>query len=151
MYIFIVLLQWCGNQLSLTIYTLVIAAILPSLINIILNIIIFSHVRSSARRIHPQAISALTSDVTAQQPKISRREISLLRQMIFMFLMFIGGWTPVYIVNILDAATDLNFMIVQIAVIFSQICVLGIVINLFIYNHELRQYLSNKIRVCFHC
>ncbi|CAF1337804.1 unnamed protein product, partial [Adineta steineri] len=105
----------------------------------------------SARRIHPQAISALTSDVTAQQPKISRREISLLRQMIFMFLMFIGGWTPVYIVNILDAATDLNFMIVQIAVIFSQICVLGIVINLFIYNHELRQYLSNKIRVCFHC
>ena len=137
--------------MSLAIYTFVLAAILPSLINIILNALIFHYVRSSSRRVHPQTITkTTTSGINNQQTGITRRDISLLRQMIFMFAMFIGGWTPVFILNILQLLTDFDFKIIQIAVIFSQLCVLGIVINLFSYNHELKQYLLDKIRGCCH-
>ena len=126
------------------------AAILPSLINVILNLLIFSYVRSSTRRINPQANIGSVSGINNQQIEISRRDTLLLRQMVFMFTMFIGGWTPVFILNILSQLIDFDFKIVQIAVIFSQLCVLGIVANLFMYNHELKQYLINKIRGCFH-
>ncbi|UJR14441.1 hypothetical protein I4U23_001438 [Adineta vaga] len=140
---------YCGNQLWLTIYTFVIAAVLPSILNLILNTLIFLHVRSSTRRVHPQMLSTTTSGAINPQIVINRRDIALLRQMIFMFSMFVGGWTPAFIISIFYEAMDMDFKFVQICLIFSQICVLGIVINLFMYNRELRQYLSDKIRNCF--
>jgi uncharacterized membrane protein (DUF106 family) len=122
---------------------------LPLLINIILNSIIFVYVRSSSLRIHPQTSGPLTSVTNNQQPRITRRDISMLRQMIFMFSMFIGGWTPAFVTSIIDTLDDVDFLIVTITIIFSELCVLGIIINLFVYNHGLREYLANKFRVCF--
>ncbi|CAF4247273.1 unnamed protein product, partial [Adineta steineri] len=138
---------YCANEFWLAIYTLITATILPSIINIILNTLIFSHVRSSSLRVHPNTVKAVANTVKNQQPVINRRDISLLRQMVFMFVMFIGGWIPALILNILNQTMNFDFKIVQIAIIFSQLCLLGILINLFMYNHELRQYLSNKIRI----
>ncbi len=132
------------------IYTFITVAILPILTNIVLNIFIFIHVRNSSRRIQPQTISALTSGVNNQQPKISRRDISLLKQMIFMFIMFILGWTPTYIIHIADIIHDVNSVIVMAFVFLSDICLFGLVINLFVCNHEIRQFLFNTIRRCCH-
>ena len=57
---------------------------LPLLIKIIVN------VRSSARRIQQQSIDVNTNGNNNQlQPKLGRREISLMTQMIFMFSMFL--------------------------------------------------------------
>ncbi|CAF1141024.1 unnamed protein product [Adineta ricciae] len=82
----------CMNELWLSIYTFIVAVVLPSLINIILNSLIFVHVRSSVRRVQPNIATAWTSGFNREQqqlPKISRREIALLRQMVFMFIMFV--------------------------------------------------------------
>ena len=125
------------------------AVVVPSLINIIVNVRILIHVRLSARRIHPQTITTLTPATNTQKPKISLREISLLRQMIFMFSMFIGGWTPVYITVIIMNLVSVDLFIFELAVVFGQLCLLCITMNLFICNHELRQFVLNKIRQFF--
>lgn len=131
------------------------AVVLPLLINIILNSLIFVHVRSSTRRVQPQIRSAWTNRVTAQQeerqhiPKLTRREISLLRQMIFMFMMFIGGWSPVFIVNIFLQLKKIHTIITALTILFSELCVFGITTNLFIHNYQLKDFLLNKIQFCF--
>ncbi len=73
------------------IYTTALVTFVPPMINIIVNVFIFIHVRSSSRRVNPQIISAVTNTVNVVQQKISRREIYLLRQMIFMFSIFVIG------------------------------------------------------------
>ncbi|CAF0859162.1 unnamed protein product [Adineta ricciae] len=116
----------CTNEFWMTVYTLVTAVVVPSLVNFILNSMIFGHVRSSTRRVQPQNPSAWASRITTQQenrqqaPKISRREISLLRQMIFMFAMFIGGWSPVFIVDIFLQLVNVNTMITAVTILFGE-------------------------------
>jgi hypothetical protein len=123
--------------------------IVPSFINIALNVRIFIYARSSTRRVQPQIINSLTNAPNIQQTKISRREISLLRQMIFMFSMFIGGWSPSYFITVINDFIIINPIIYQCAVLLCEISLLSIIINLFMNNRELRQYLLNKIRLCF--
>lgn len=126
------------------------AVFVPSLIITILNILIFAHVRASARRVQPQINPSATNPINyIHQPTlITRREILLLRQMIFTFVIFITGWAPVYFTIILSYVINVYPLIISACVILSQLCILTIIINLFIYNHELRQYLGEKIRFC---
>jgi len=120
--------------------------IVPSLINTFVNVLIFVHVRSSSRRVRPQAVPSVTNISNTQEPRISRREISLLRQMIFMFSMFVGGWTPVYLTVLILNFMPFNFMAFHLTVIWAELCTLCIIMNLFLCNHELREYFRNKIR-----
>ncbi|CAF1132728.1 unnamed protein product [Adineta steineri] len=131
------------------IYTCIMAIFVPALLNIILNTLIFSYVRSSTRRIQPRSNNASTSGLNNQQPRMSRRDMSLLKQMLVMFSMFIGGWTPILIVYTMNIAIDVDIKIIKITVLFSEVCIFGIVMNLYIYNHELRHYFLNKIRLLF--
>ncbi len=128
------------------IYAVIMAAIVPSLINTIVNVLIFSHVRSSSRRVQPQTVTSVTNVINTQEPRISRREISLLRQMIFMFSMFVGGWTPVYLTVLILHFMPFNFMAFHLTAILGELCTLCIIMNLFLCNHELREYFRNKIR-----
>jgi hypothetical protein len=123
--------------------------IVPSIINTFVNVLIFGHVRSSSRRIRPQAVLSVTNVINTQEPRISRREISLLRQMIFMFSMFVGGWTPVYLTVLIFYFIPFNLMAFQLTTLFAELCVLCITMNLFVCNHELREYSRNKIRQLF--
>ncbi|CAF1223958.1 unnamed protein product [Adineta steineri] len=131
------------------IYTCTMAIFVPALLNIILNTLIFTYVQSSTRRIQPQSNRASTSGPNNRQPRMSRRDMSLLKQMLVMFSMFIGGWTPILIVYTMNIAIDVDIKIIKITVLFSELCIFGIVMNLYIYNHELRHYLLNKIRLLF--
>ncbi len=131
------------------IYTFTMAAIVPSLINAIVNVCIFTYVRSSSRRVRPQTKTAVTNMINTQEPRISRREISLLRQMIFMFSMFVGGWTPVYLTVLIFYFDAYNLMIFYLATVLAELCLLCITMNLFVCNHELREYSKNKIRQFF--
>jgi hypothetical protein len=133
------------------IYTLVTAVILPLLMNIVLNICIFVYVRKSSNRVRAQDISAVTSGNHNQHPRISRRDISLLKQMIFIFTMFIVGWTPALIINTVNVVIFVDFIILMVSLYLSAVCLLALIINLFIYNHEIRQYVFDSIRRCFHC
>jgi len=127
------------------------AVLVPSIINIVLNILIFIYVRTSSRRIQPQSIDPLTNGNNIQHVKLTRRDISLLWQMIFMFSMFIGGWSPVYLSAIISELIYVDSLVTPVTAIFSELCIFGIIINLFIQNHDLRQYLLNKIRELIRC
>jgi hypothetical protein len=132
----------------MNIYICVMAVFVPSLIITILNVLIFSYVRSFSRRVQIQAVNIPATVINnTQQPIITRQEILLLRQMIFTFFIFIIGWTPVYLTLIISHFIYIDPNITSITAIISQLCILSIIINLFINNYELKQYLRNRIRL----
>ena len=114
---------------------------LPSIVNVALNLLIFHHVRLSTRRVQAH---------TNQMLNFSRRDISLLRQMICMFIAFIGGWSGIYISIIITQFIKINEWIRPALVIFSDLCILTIIVNLFIHHHEVKSYLFDRIRHNFH-
>ncbi|CAF0921719.1 unnamed protein product [Rotaria sordida] len=122
--------SYCSNELWMQIYTCTMATFLPSLINTVLNIKIFAYVRSSSQRIQPQVNVIPTNDSNnIQQPIISR-------------------WVPVYLTTIISYFVHIDLIILTGTAILGQLCILSIIINLFKYNHTLREYLINKIRQC---
>lgn len=124
------------------------AIILPALSITIFNFLIFSFVRSSGRRIRPQpASTTINTDGNNKQSIISRREISLLRQMIFTFKIFLFGWGPAYFTAFIRNFISAPSLTGYITSINSQLCTVLTIINLFIHNHELKQYLMNFIRM----
>ena len=130
-------------------YTLATGVVVPLSINITLNVLILVHVRSSTRRVQTRSTDTSSRINNNQQVKITRRDISLMKHMIFMFSMFIIGWTPVLIIYLINIIFGVLNVTIHIAVICSQVCMGGIVVNLFAYNHEMKQYLSNRIRLYF--
>ncbi|CAF1288683.1 unnamed protein product [Adineta ricciae] len=145
---------YCLIPVPLRLYFFMIVVIVPLFMNIILNVRIFIHVRSSSCRVRPAwtASTIINVNNTQQQQQrkasISRREISLLRQMIFMFTMFIGGWTPIYFMLYLSQIIYISGIIQLFATILCEFALLSLIINLFICNRELREYLMNKLRFC---
>ncbi len=122
------------------------ATFVPLIINTIFNGLIFKYVRASTRRVQPQISGINTNSNNNQQPIISRREISLLKQMIFMFCAFIGGWAPACSVIIIQQFIILNPLYFQCSLKIFEIAMLAITINFFICDHEMKEYLINKIR-----
>lgn len=103
------------------------------------------------RRIQPQTITAITIGVHRHQQKISRRDIALLKQMLFMFTMFILGWTPIFLINMIGTVQRIPSLIVTIFVYISDVCLLSLIINLLMCNYEIRRVLFNVVRCRFHC
>jgi hypothetical protein len=112
------------------------AVIISSILCLMINVFIFINVHSSSRRIQPQ------SPYDVQYCTLSRRDIHLLRHIIFMFCIFVGGWTP----NCLSAIIAYHAYINMLAYFsFSILCELALlcdIIDLFLYNHEFRNYLK---------
>ena len=122
--------------------------ILPSMTCLALNLLIFRYVRSSSHRVQP--VSCVTQDESANNPprRINRRDLHLIRHIIIMFCIFIGGWAPVYIFA--TVVTNLSFDALSICALIAlaEVSLLADVINLYVYNHELRRHLINKICQC---
>jgi len=134
----------------MSIYTLIIVVLVPTLVTLILNLCMFKYARSSSRRIRIQNPRNRVNVIVNQQPaKISRRDIFLLRHAIFMFAMFILGWTPIFSLVAIDyhgTVTPLVYTILEILAAISSLCCM---LDLFLYNHELRLYIKNKLVPCF--
>jgi hypothetical protein len=123
--------------------------IVPSLVNIVINLLTLAFVRSSARRVHIDAFSAFTNvTVSGNRKRISRREMALLRQMAMTFVIFIGGWSPIYIVTILGSVGYVHPLIYQTMILVCQIAVLSILFNLIKINRDLREFIVKKLRLC---
>ena len=116
-------------------------AIIPSLIYLITNIIIFKYACSSSNRV--QKPSTIPSNNLQQH--INRRDMHLLRHMIIMFCIFIGGWSPLYIYMIIVDVIDPTLVVASLLILLTEMSLLVDIIDLFLYNHELRKYLRNKI------
>jgi hypothetical protein len=123
--------------------------VIPLVLCLVSNIIIFIHVYSSSHRIQPVARSAAgTGDNDQQRPRISRRDIHLLKHMILMLSSFILGWSPIYLVSALANQISVSPLTYQLLSFLSQISICFNMIDLFLYNHELRRYLRQTILRC---
>lgn len=141
--------QFCMMEIWMGFYTFITALIIPLVTNAILNMKIFLHVRRSSRRIQPQALSAVTTGTNNQPPKINRRDLSLLKHMIFIFIIFVIGWTPIFTINLIDIIIPGHIIAILSCMYISAICILAIIIYLFLCNHDIRTTLFNTIRHCF--
>ena len=112
--------------------------IIPSFICLIIHLIIFKHIRSSRHRVQPSVATA-----NHDQTRLSRRDIHLLRHMIVMFVIFVGGWSPVYLYPLI-VVMRYPATIFYILIILASLSLLFDVVNLFLYNHELRNYIFQK-------
>jgi hypothetical protein len=127
-------------------YSLFIVVILPSFFKIVFNSMIFFFVRSSTRRVHAAA-TATTSSV-ANTNLQHARDMYLVKHMVFIFIVFLIGWAPVYF----ESATHFRegipmwvYFLLQILPVFS---LLINILDLFMYNHDLRKYLKEQIFKC---
>ncbi|CAF3598183.1 unnamed protein product [Rotaria sp. Silwood1] len=74
-----------------------------------------------------------------------RRNSHLLKHMFAMFGIFVCGWTPIYIIAAINwTGSAIPHTIQRVISILPILSLLGDMIDLFMYNHELRKYLFNK-------
>ncbi|CAF1568837.1 unnamed protein product [Rotaria sp. Silwood1] len=140
---------YCVTSQWVEIYKLIFIVIVPSIVFLILNIFIYATVRSSSHRIQPSSLSVMgNTSRNVQQERMSRRDIHLLRHMIIMFLIFIGGWTPLYALFAIQSQVLANPMLSKCFTIWCQLAFLCDIIDLYLYNHELRNYLKTMFCRC---
>ncbi|UJR21680.1 hypothetical protein I4U23_024757 [Adineta vaga] len=131
----------CDSGMWRRIYTLTLIVIIPALICLVINILIFQHVRSSTNRVQP----SFTTGNENQYLQINRRDLYLLRHMIISFCIFLGGWSPVYLYNVIVFEPSFVSIISSICVLLAELSLLLDIIDLYLYNHELRRYFREKL------
>ena len=123
--------------------------VVPLVVCLVSNIIIFIHVYSSSRRTQPMTRSTVaTGDNDQQRPRINRRDIHLLRHMLMMLFSFIIGWSPIYLIALLSNEISFSRLTYQLLALLSEISVCSDIVDLFLYNHELRRHLRQTILRC---
>ncbi|CAF1108740.1 unnamed protein product [Adineta steineri] len=133
----------CSDQLWKAIYRFVMVVIIPSIICLVNNMMIFKYVRSSTNRIQTSLENAKNN--AQQHQHLSRRDLYLLRHMIVMFCIFVVGWSPIYICGAINIVTSITVTTRFALIIISELSLLALISNLFLYNHELRRYFREKI------
>jgi hypothetical protein len=103
----------------------------------IMNTLIFVYTYTSTRR-------TASAENTTRNVPLTNRDSRVLKHMIFMFLVYITGWTPIYFCIVFQPSW-FNFLIFDFMQLMPQLSMLIDIINLFIYNHELRNYFNRKI------
>lgn len=103
---------------------------------------IFFRVRSSTRRIQALAEESNSTPVHANQ--LSVRDIRLLKHMLFIFVVSVIGWAPIYIFSLTDQPDFFSqwfFLVLQLLPVISSLIN---VLDLFWFNHDLREYLKER-------
>jgi len=131
----------------LVIYNMFIIFILPTILNAFFNIKIFLKVRSSSLRINAERSM---TQIPGNPNRRNTRDILLLKHMLFIFVMYIIGWVPIYILSIVDPHQLKPLWIYMLLRFLPGLSFLIDVMDLFFYNRELRQYLKEKLENCFH-
>ena len=62
-----------------------------------------------------------------------------------MFFIFVAGWSPVYLYVCTVAVPDFHSTITSALIMAAELSLLSNIIELFLYNHELRRHLSRKV------
>lgn len=126
--------------------------IIPLLLCIIIDGLIITHVRASSRRIQPQIKiiqSPNNTNIIHQQTKISHRDIHLIRNMFLMLCIFVGGYGPIHITTIIINYIPVSVMVMRVLSFIAELSLLFNIISMFVYNHQLRDYLKHNVLKCF--
>ncbi|UJR21679.1 hypothetical protein I4U23_024756 [Adineta vaga] len=116
----------CHQPSWIGIYSFLITVIIPSLICLTINIIIFDHVRSSTNRIEP----SVTITKSPLHHHITRRDLHLLQHMVTMFCIFVGGWAPSFMYSLI-ASNNANPIILSTLFAIAELSLTFDIINLF--------------------
>jgi len=112
---------------------------MPAIGLAITNSIIFKSARRSTRRVQP------ANGESAQAPGLNHRDARLLKHMIFLCAVFVSGWAPIYIIMIINwNGVAVSPIVVQVFLTVPVASLFIDVTDLFLYNHELRRYFTNK-------
>jgi hypothetical protein len=126
--------------------------IIPLLLCVIINGLIITHVRASSRRIRPQIKIIQTpnnTNIIHQQITISHRDIHLLRNMFLMLCIFVCGYGPIHIAAIIINYISASVMVMRVLSFIAELSLLFNIISMFVYNHQLRDYLKHSMLKCF--
>jgi hypothetical protein len=128
-----------GLESNYRIYVIIIGIVIPAVFLATTNSIIFTYTRRSTRRVQP-----MNGD-RAQAATLINRDARLLKHMLFIFTVFWVTWTPAYIIMaIIGYGISVSPIIVQVLFMLPSLGQLVEIGDLFLYNHELRKYLTNQ-------
>ena len=123
--------------------------IFPFTIFLIVNVLIFMNVHSSTRRLQPGPWTVTENNPNSvKQKKLSGRDLHLLRHMVIMLTIFLGGWAPLYVLLTVENMFTANPVLVACFTIWCQLALLCDIIDLYLYNHEVRNYLKALVSRC---
>lgn len=132
------------------IYRLILIVVIPAIVFFIVNVIILVTIRSSSNRVDAQPSMAIISSTNRTRYKrITRRDSHLLRHMIIMVAVFVGGWTPLYTLFAIQTQPLANSMLSDVFTLLCQLALLYDIIQLYVYNREIRRFLAKSIYRCF--
>jgi hypothetical protein len=118
----------------------VIITVLPTIVIAIVNLLIFTHTRRSICRV--QATDENNNTVLTQ------RNSRPLKHMLFMFAVFVSGWLIIYVADAIDLdGKTISHPVLDGLGILPSLSLLAEIINLFLYNHELRKYFTARTRI----
>ena len=117
--------------------------IVPASISGVTNTLIYLHVRSSSRRVQGPVASSVSN-----RNAVNRRDIFLLKHMIILLGIFLVGWAPWLIIEIVQYFTAVSNIPIYISNVIFQLALLADIVDLFLYNHEVRRYLTE---LCLRC
>ncbi len=109
---------------------------------------IFFFVRSSTRRVHVTEIISTTS--VANTNLQHARDMYLLKHMVFIFIVFLIGWAPVYFESAINFSGGLPTWVYYLLEMLPVFTSLINILDLFMYNNDLRKYLKEQIFKCLH-
>ena len=126
-------------------YVILIIIVGPVLVCAVIHTIIFRTIRASFRRIQPNSERTTTTRLTNERSKMTRRDVHLLRHMIIMLAVFVGGWGPVYITLVLMSYLPIDPRLLKSFALLADISLIFDIIDLFFYSQKMRRYLQRMI------
>lgn len=109
------------------------------------NVMIFRKVHHSGRRIHPSTSIEATNSIRNQHILLNRRDLHLFRHMIIMISIFVIGWSPIYILFSVKIQFTVNPIVSTLLTILCEFALLFDIIELYVYNREVRAYLKTYL------
>lgn len=142
------LFQYCAVPQWLLMYTVIIAIFIPVAITLFINVRLFKYVHSSFRRVRPQVTVTATGVSNQRQSIISRRDLSLLKHIVFMFSMFAIGWTPIFSLVAIDYSYSVSPMVYTLLQVLAVVCLFVCVCDLFLCDQDLKRYIKEHVWRC---
>lgn len=72
--------------------------------------------------------------------QFNRRDLHLFRHMVFMLSIFVIGWSPIYILLSIQDQFTIDPVLVIFLTVLCQVALLCDIIELYVYNRELRNF-----------
>ncbi|CAF1506596.1 unnamed protein product [Adineta steineri] len=129
------LVPWLGP------YIFFVVLVIPAVVFVISNGIIYFTVRASSRRVH--TITENSSGNFSIE-RLSSRDIRLLKHMVFVFIVYLTGWSPIYIAAAAGLTRGMPDWLYYLLELPAGVSFMILLLDLLWYNHEVRQYLKEK-------